>query len=126
MKSLKLLVFTLSIAMLMAVSACASPPPPTPVYTPNFTESEAIAIARESTLSQEGGGYNKSVLRDCWWGSPDYRYIEGMETSRTASLKKNGLWVVTVKADWGTEGRTLGIHSCTFLVDDATGKVREP
>ena len=47
MKSLKLLVFTLSVAMLMAVSACATPPPPpTPVPMPMLTEEEAVKIVR--------------------------------------------------------------------------------
>ena len=49
MKSLKLLVVTLSIAMLMAVSACASPPP---VDTPNLSESQVIKLARESEIAR--------------------------------------------------------------------------
>ena len=44
MKSLKLLVVTLSIAMLMAVSACATTPPPTPVPTQMLTDGEAELV----------------------------------------------------------------------------------
>lgn len=51
------------------------------------------------------------TCKTCW---KDYK---DAEAKRTASLKNNGLWVVTIQE---------GPHSCTFLVEDATGKVREP
>ena len=97
MKSLKLLVVTLSIAMLMAVSACASPPPPIPtpipVHTPNFTEAEVIELTRVSNVA-------RSKL--CWFTGEARNGVRDHDGTRTASasLKKNGLWLVTADSSW--------------------------
>ena len=64
MKSLKLLVVTLSIAMLMAVSACATTPPPTPVPTQMLTDGEAELVVATYMVSHVGLPLAKNCLGD--------------------------------------------------------------
>ena len=105
MKSLKLLVFTLSVAMLMAVSACATPPPPpTPVPTPMpmLTEAEAELVVATYMVSHVGFPLVKNCLGDV-----------GDLISHETSYHESGNWKVQV-------------NSCLFIVDDSTGKVTGP
>ena len=103
MKSLKLLVFTLSVAMLMAVSACATPPPPpTPVPMPMLTEEEAELVVATYMVSHEGVPLAKNCLGDV--GDP---------ISHKTSYHENGKWKIQV-------------NSCLFIVDDSTRKVTGP
>ena len=102
MKSLKLLVVTLSIAMLMAVSGCSAPPPPTPVPTPMLTEAEAELVVATYMVSHEGLPLAKNCLGDV--GDP---------ISHKTSYHENGKWKIQV-------------NSCLFIVDDSTGKVTGP
>ena len=102
MKSLKLLVFTLSVAMLMAVSACSTPPPPTPVPTPMLTEAEAELVVATYMVSHEGVPLAKNCLGDV--GDP---------ISHETSYHESGKWKIQV-------------NSCLFIVDDSTGKVTGP
>ena len=104
MKSLKLLVFTLSIAMLMAVSACSAPPPPTPVPTPMpmLTEAEAELVVATYMVSHEGLPLAKNCLGDVCY-----------PISHKTSYHENGKWKIQV-------------NSCLFIVDDSTGKVTGP
>ena len=84
MKSLKLLVVTLSIAMLMAVSACASPPPGDP---PNLSESQVIKLARESEIARG---------HECWRteGTNPAWFYKGGKARSTAGYDGKGLWGV--------------------------------
>ena len=102
MKSLKLLVVTLSIAMLMAVSACATTPPPTPVPTQMLTDGEAELVVATYMVSHGGLPLEKNCLGDL--GDP---------ITHETSYHENGKWKVQV-------------NSCLFLVDDSTGKVTGP
>jgi len=102
MKSLKLLVVTLSIAMLMAVSACATTPPPTPVPTQMLTDGEAELVVATYMVSHVGLPLAKNCLGDV--GDP---------ITHETSYHENGKWKVQV-------------NSCLFIVDDSTGKVTGP
>tara|TARA_B100000470_G_C19485350_1_gene256307 strand:+ start:236 stop:544 length:309 start_codon:yes stop_codon:yes gene_type:complete len=102
MKSLKLLVVTLSIAMLMAVSACATTPPPTPVPTQMLTDGEAELVVATYMVSHVGLPLVKNCLGDV--GDP---------ISHETSYHESGNWKVQV-------------NSCLFIVDDSTGKVTGP
>ena len=104
MKSLKLLVVTLIIAMLMAVSACATPPPPTAVPTPMpmLTEGEAELVVATYMVSHVGLPLAKNCLGNV--GDP---------ISHKTSYHENGKWKIQV-------------NSCLFIVDDSTGKVTGP
>ena len=102
MKSLKLLVVTLIIAMLMAVSACATPPPPTPVPTQMLTDGEAELVVATYMVSHVGLPLVKNCLGDV--GDP---------ISHETSYHESGNWKVQV-------------NSCLFIVDDSTGKVTGP
>ena len=96
MKSLKLLVVTLIIAMLMAVSACATPP------TPMLTDGEAELVVATYMVSHVGLPLVKNCLGDV--GDP---------ISHETSYHQSGNWKVQV-------------NSCLFIVDDSTGKVTGP
>ena len=102
MKSLKLLVVTLSIAMLMAVSACATTPPITPVSTQMLTDGEAELVVATYMVSHVGLPLVKNCLGDV--GDP---------ISHETSYHESGNWKVQV-------------NSCLFIVDDSTGKVTGP
>ena len=102
MKSLKLLMVTLIIAMLMAVSACVTPPPPTPVPTPMLTDGEAELVVATYMVSHVGLPLVKNCLGDV--GDP---------ISHETSYHESGKWKVQV-------------NSCLFIVDDSTGKVTGP
>ena len=102
MKSLKLVVVTLSIAMLMGVSACGTPPPPTAVPTPMLTDGEAELVVATYMVSHVGLPLAKNCLGDV--GDP---------ISHETSYHESGNWKVQV-------------NSCLFIVDDSTGKVTGP
>ena len=124
MKSLKLLVVTVSIAMLMAVSACSSPPPGDP---PNLSESQVIKLARQSEIARG---------HECWrteGTNPDWFY-KGGKASSTASYEGNGLWGVYAKSHWKymiigeymIVGRGVWQRvqaQCSLIVDDKTKEV---
>ena len=104
MKSLKLLVVTLSIAMLMPISACVTSPPPTTVPTPMpmLTEGEAELVVATYMVSHVGLPLVKNCLGDV-----------GDLISHETSYHESGNWKVQV-------------NSCLFIVDDSTGKVTGP
>ena len=125
MKSLKLLVITLSIAMLMAVSACASTPPGDP---PNLSESQVIKLARESEIARG---------HECWRteGTNPARFYKGGKARSTASYDGNGLWGVYANSHWKymivgeymIVGRGVWQRAqaqCSLIVDEKTKEVR--
>ena len=118
-------------------------PLPMPTYTPyptyapsatsapmdNLSENEAIGIARTY--------HHKYGIGECFsTKKPDYEHVNFRHTA-SASFKASGVWVVTAKTEWGdmTDVDTYGgflkmrsdyitdEHPCTYVVDDATGKV---
>jgi len=98
MKSLKLLVFTLSVVMLMAVSACSEPPP---MPTLNVEDVERIL---EMNAKDRG---NLEQWLDCGGSIMFYLAVEPTDY-------KNGKWVVHIG------------EYCVYIVDDATGRVLSP
>ena len=115
---------------------------PYPTYTPaaasatsapidNLSESEAIGIARTY--------HNKYGVGKCFsTKKPDYEQVNFRHTA-SASFKASGVWVVTAKTEWGdltnydNKGGWLppssdyitDEHPCTYVVDNATGKITE-
>ena len=125
MKSLKLLVITLSIAMLIAISACASPPPGDP---PNLSESQVIKLARESEIARG---------HECWRteGTNPALFYKGGKARSTASYVGNGLWGVYANSHWKymivgeymIVGRGVWQRAqvqCSLIVDEKTKEVR--
>jgi len=105
---------TLSVVMLMAVSACSEPPPPTPTPVPmpmlNADQAMMVVVtdmAQDGSLVRAVGG--DSPFRGCvlpGWSPGDPLTTE-------ASYQNNGKW-------------TVQVGGCLFVVDDYTGQVSGP
>jgi len=95
----------------------------------NLTEKEVIELARtsESKEPRETRNYR------CWYTEaprPTYKdeTISNFSHTASASFKPSGIWIVMVKSSWNWQrGFTKGDkeYPCTYVVDDATGKVSE-
>jgi len=108
---------------------CSSEPAATAAPVPNLTEKEAIGIARSS----DPKGNSDYTNGGCWWTRP--KIVSSGTTpsnffhTESASFKPSGIWIVTAKSSWDYED-TYGQHSsqnwpCTYVVDDATGRVTQ-
>jgi len=117
------------------VIGCSSAP------KPNFSEKEAIAIARTYDQKSEKPAY----CFDTKGRNPnDYDYTNFRHTA-SATFKSNGLWLVTAKSSYNYERSESPStdslwwrqhleppnnfpesqeYDCLYLVDDDTGKVR--
>ena len=122
---------TMMLTLLVAglVIGCSSAPeaPATPATSvPNLSEKEAIGIARSNTQ------------HTCWvTKEPGYaseQKISDFTHTETASFQQSGVWVVTANTSWNihetlrfsdkTVKRLIPVEwPCTYVVDDATGKV---
>ena len=87
----------------MAVSACGTPTPPTPMPTPD------VPILSHANVGAIVMSYSKQMPTVNWDGCVDNTSASG----DSIEYKGRGKWVVTV-------------GNCSFVVDDATGKVTAP
>ena len=100
----------------MAISACASPPPPPPM--PMLTEEEALKIVDTYI------GYENSQIK----AMAGYKLIPsgGLPFANCHTLKRH-YQKLYWEASYKNNGKwTVEVGSCLFIVDDYTGKVREP
>ena len=115
----------------LAIGCSSAPEAP----VPNFSEQEAIAIAR-SYQKHLNSQRNSLIGRDYCFATEgantvDYVYTDFRHTE-SASFKANGLWLVTTKTSAYSERRNKSLPAdsgsyeldCIYLVDDSTGKVR--
>ena len=120
---------TLTLLVAGLAIGCSSAP------VPEFSEQEAIAIAR-SYQKHLDSQRNSLVGRNICFATErantvDYVYTDFRHTE-SASFKANGLWLGTTKTSYYAERRDkslpadFGSHEfdCLYLVDDSTGKVR--
>ena len=110
------LLFLIFVASLMAISACASPPPPPPM--PMLTEEEALKIVDTYI------GYENSQIK----AMAGYKLIPsgGLPFANCHTLKRH-YQKLYWEASYKNNGKwTVEVGSCLFIVDDYTGKVREP
>ena len=112
--------------------AAESAPSATSAPTDNLSENEAIGIARTY--------HNKYGVGKCFsTKKPDYEHVNFRHTA-SGSLKASGIWIVTDKTEWGdltnydnkggwlppSREHITDEHLCTYVVDNATGKVSDP
>ena len=116
------------LAMVVAGLAigCSSAP------VPNLTEAEAIGIARSYH-------YKHEIRGGCWATKPPPNGgLVNFSHTESASFKASGIWVVTARTEWGNmdnsnvsdirkiaSGYISDEHPCTYVVDDATGRVTQ-
>jgi hypothetical protein len=120
------MILTLLVAGL-AIGCSSAPEAP----VPNFSEQEAIAIARSY---QKHSAKTESCFDTEGQNPTDYDYTDFRHIT-SATFKANGIWLVTANTSYNYErrdksksyfGRPSGSeeYDCLYLVDDATGKVR--
>ena len=129
---MKRLTIAMMLTLLVAglVIGCSSEPAAPAAPVANLTEKEAIAIARSSEgMSPKTQGQS---LSGCWYTKADTQgnIVINFSHTDSASFKPSGIWVVMAKSSWNwknpyTDRTGYTEYPCTYVVDDATGKVTQ-
>jgi len=122
------LIMMLTLVVAGIVIGCSSVPAAPVAPVANLSEKEAIAIARSSEgMSQIYSGRSAS---GCWYTEADTQgnIISNFSHTESASFKLSGIWVVTAESSWNWKNSTMAgyiEYPCTYVVDDATGRVTQ-
>jgi len=135
--------FTAGLILILASSliiSCSSAPKAAAIPASNFSEPEAISLAREyykkndfayGALSCFGGKTDPG-----WMNDPELYSVPTFSHIEKASYKPSGIWLVTANSTWAvkykksyeSQGIKAGdirdfVADCVYRVDDTTGKV---
>ena len=128
---------TIAITLMLLVAglaiSCSSAPEAPAAPVPNLSEKEAIGIARSS----DPGGKSIYTHGGCWFTEPydgKSNIYSNFSHTESATFKPSGIWVVTAKSSWNWKNKYPSTDGsgdktgytewpCTYVVNDATGRV---